>query len=449
VARVTERASKELRSIPGVLNFGSHIGRAEVADEVVGPNFAELWISIDPAVNHADTMKRIQEVVDGYPGLYRDVLTYLKERIKEVLTGASATVVVRMFGPDLAILRHKAEEVAAALGDVAGAADLKVEPQVLVPQLEVRLRPEAAARYGLTPGAVRRAAATIVKGTKVGEVYEGQKIHDIVVWGQAHTRADLASLRELPIDTPAGAHVPLGEVAEVAIVPAPNEIKREGASRRIDVTLNARGRDLGAVARDVEARVGAVAFERGYHPEVLGEYRAREDSRRRLLSLSALALLGIAVILHADFQSLRLTLLVLLSLPFALIGGVAGALAGGGILSLGSLIGFVTVLGIAARNGILLVSHWRHLEQEEGEAFGPALVFRGAEERLAPILMTALSAALALLPLVLHGKVPGHEIEHPMALVILGGLTTSTALNLFVMPALYARFGAARKTDKT
>ncbi|SIO38563.1 heavy metal efflux pump, CzcA family [Singulisphaera sp. GP187] len=446
--RITVRASKELRTVPGVRNFGSHIGRAEVADEVVGPNFTELWISVDPKFNHAKAMANVQTVVDGYPGLTRDVLTYLKERIKEVLTGVGATVVVRIFGPDIAVLRDKAQEVYKAIDGVKGVTALKVEPQVVVPQLDVRLRPEAAARLGLTPGDVRRSATTLVKGAKVGEVYRDQKIFDVFVWGVERLRNDVSELRNLPIETPLGTHVPLGDVAEVAIVPAPNEIKREGASRRIDVTCNVEGRDLGSVAREIEERVKKLSFEREYHPEFLGEYAAREESRQRLLALSALSLIGVLLIIHSDFRTIRLTALVFLTLPFALIGGVFGAVLGGGVLSLGSLVGFVTVLGIAARNGIMLVSHYRHLEEEEGEPFGLGLVVRGSEERLAPILMTALATGLALVPLALAGNKPGHEIEHPMAVVILGGLVTSTVLNLFLMPALYLAFGHQRQPSE-
>ncbi|MBV8558878.1 MAG: efflux RND transporter permease subunit, partial [Planctomycetaceae bacterium] len=443
--RITVNASKELRAVPGVRNFGAHIGRAEVADEVVGPNFTELWISVDPTHDHARAMAEVQAVVDGYPGLFHDVLTYLKERIKEVLTGAGATVVVRIFGPDLAVLREKAREVETVMEGIAGVTSLKVEPQVVVPQLDVRLRPEAAARLGLTPGDVRRSATTLVQGAKVGEVYRDQKIFDVFVWGVARVRDDVAALRDLPIETPLGTHVPLGDVADVALVPAPNEIKREGASRRIDVTCNVQGRDLGSVARAIERRVRELPFAREYHPEFLGEYAAREESRRRLMALAALSLVGVLLVIQSDFRTVRLTALVFLTLPFALIGGVFGAVLGGGILSLGSLVGFVTVLGIAARNGIMLVSHYRHLEEEEGETFGPGLVIRGSEERLAPILMTALATGLALVPLALAGTKPGHEIEHPMAVVILGGLVTSTVLNLFLMPALYLAFGHSRR----
>jgi Cu/Ag efflux pump CusA len=414
-----------------------------VADEVVGPNFTELWISVDPDVPYQSTIDQIQEVVDGYPGLYRDVLTYLRERIKEVLTGASATIVVRIFGPELDVLRERAEAVAEAIREVPGVSELTVEPQTLVPQVQVRLRPQAAADFGLTPASVRAAVTLLVSGQKVGEVYEEQKIHDVIVWGVPSVRTDLSALREVLVETPGGGYVPLRDVAEVVIAPAPNQIKRERGSRRIDVTCNVTGRDLGSVARQIDEEIKALSFPRGYHPELLGEYAARQAARTRLLTLSVLALAGILVLLLADFQSPRLVLLVTLTLPFALVGGVFAAWATGGVLSLGSLVGFVTVLGIAARNGIMLVSHYRHLEREEGLPHGPALVMRGAEERLTPILMTASTAALALLPLVIRGNVPGHEIEYPMAVVIVGGLVTSTLLNLLILPALYGRFSRA------
>lgn len=439
--RITVRASKELRAIPGVRNFGSHIGRAEVADEVVGPNFTELWISIEPDVDYAATLAKIQEAVDGYPGLYRDVQTYLKERIKEVLSGAGASIVVRLFGPDLAVLRAKAKEIEKAIGDVPGVANLKVEAQVLIPQIEVRLRPANAERFGLTAGHLRRATTAFLKSVKAGEIYEGQKRFDVVVWGVPALRSDLRALADLPIDTPAGMQVRLGDVADVAIVPASNEIKRESASRRLDVTCNVSGSDLGSVANEIQRRVKALPFEREYHPEFLGEYAARQESTQRLFGLSALALVGIVLILYVDFQSWRLTLLVLLTLPFALVGGVAAAVVSGGVLSLGSLVGFVTVLGIAARNGIMLVSHFRHLEETEGMPFGRDLVLRGASERVAPIIMTALATGLALVPIVVGGIKPGQEIEHPLALVIVGGLITSTLLNLFLLPPIYLWLG--------
>ena len=443
--RITTDASKELMAIKGVNNFGSHIGRAEVADEVVGPNFTELWISIDDTVPYKETVDKVETAINGYPGLTRDVLTYLRERIKEVLTGAGATIVVRLYGPDIAVLRSKAQEVYDAIHDMPGVANPKVEQQVLVPQLEVRLRPDAAARLGLTPGDVRRAATTLVKGLKVGELYDQQKVFDVFLWGVDKVRDDPNALRDLPIETPAGAFVRLGDVADVAIVPAPNVITHERAMRKIDIQCNVtEGADLGEVAREIQTKVKAISFGREYFPEFLGEYATREAARQRLLMLAGFSLLGVLLVIQSDFKTARLTALVFITLPFALIGGVLGAMLGGGVLSLGSLVGFVTVLGIAARNGIMLVSHYRHLEEEEGEAFGPDLVIRGSIERLAPILMTALATGLALVPLAWGGDKPGQEIEHPMAVVILGGLVTSTILNLFLMPSLYLAFGHGR-----
>ncbi|MFN8312422.1 MAG: efflux RND transporter permease subunit [Cyclobacteriaceae bacterium] len=441
--RITIRASKELRAVPGVRNFGSHIGRAEVADEVVGPNFTELWISIDQAVNYDETVAKVQDVVDGYPGLYRDLLTYLRERVKEVLTGTSASIVVRIYGSDLAVLQKKAKQVGDSLARVAGVSDLKVQPQILVPQLEVKFKPEAASQFGLTAGDVRRTINTLVNGTKAGEIYEGQKIFDVVVWGTLEQRNNIETIRNMLIDIPNGGRVPLKDVADVYIAPTPNEITRESSSRRIDVTCNTKGKDLGTVARGIEEKLSQISFDEGYHPEILGEYAERQESQSRLNYLALLSILGIFLILYADFLSYRIALLILISLPFALTGCVIASLLHGGVLSLGSLVGFVTVLGIAARNGIMLISHYRHLENKEGETFGKTLVIRGALERMAPILMTAAAAILALLPILVTGNQPGQEIEFPMAIVITGGLITSTILNLFFLPIAYFRYGKA------
>jgi len=446
--RITIRASKELRSIPGVRNFGAHIGRAEVADEVVGSNFTELWISIDPQVDYDATVAEIQEAVEGYPGLYRDVLTYLRERIKEVLTGTAATVVLRIFGPDLAVLQEKAKEIAGAIGEIDGIIDLHVQPLTMIPQVEIKFRPEAAAQFGLAPGVVRRAANTLLKGAKVGEIYDEQMIFDCVVWGIPEVRHDITALKELVIDTPTGGHVPLGQVADVYVAPTPNQITREANSRYIDVSCNVSGRDLGSVAREIEAKVGAIDFDKGYHPEILGEYAERQQSRNRLLSVAILSALGIFFIVYSDFTSVRLALLLMLCLPIALTGSIFSALFSGGVLSLGSIVGFVTVLGIVGRNGVMLIAHYRHLEAEENMLFSEDLIVRGAMERLSPILMTALTTALALLPIVIGGNRPGQEIEHPMAIVIMGGLFTSTLLNLLFMPTLYWKF-AKSKSQKS
>lgn len=444
--RITLAAAEDLLAVPGVRNHGAHIGRAVVADEVVGPDFTELWISIDPAADYDDTIASVQAVVDSYPGLVRDLLTYLRERIKEVLTGASASVVVRIFGPELDRLRSQAEDVRTAIAGIEGVTELKIESQSLVPHISIQIDQDAATHHALTPGQIRRTVTTLIRARKVGEVYQRQRVHDVVIWSEPHVRADINSLRELLIETPNGGHTRLGDIAQLLVIPTPNAIKREDASRRIDVTCNVGERALGDIVMDIETALKTVTFPQGYHPEVLGEWAERQTAQRRLIWMSLASFAGIVILLMADFKSVRLVTIVTLSLPFALIGGVIATWLTGGVLSLGSLVGFVTVLGIAARNGILLVSHFQHLEQNEGVSQGLALILRGCEERLLPILMTASTAALALLPLVLKGNVPGNEIERPMAIVILGGLATSTLLNLLLLPAIYARFGMVQKS---
>jgi len=444
MTRITTAASRELRSIPGVRNFGAHIGRAIASDEVVGIYFTENWVSVDPSADYDATRAAIQQTVDGYPGIVRDVQTYLKERTKEVLTGTSEAIVVRIYGPELAVLRGLAEEVRQKISEIEGVDDLHTELQVDIPQVEVEVDLAKADRYGIKPGDVRRAAGALVAGIEVGDIYRDGKAFDVALWSTPETRTSLTSLRELLIDTPDGGQVRLADVAKVEIVPTPNEVKHEGVFRRIDVGLNVAGRDLGSVARDVEDALRQVDFPLEYHPELLGEYAERQAAQGRLLLLGIAALIGVFLLLHTSFGSARLATLSFLTLPSALVGGVLAAFLTGGILSLGSLIGFFTVLGIAARNGIMMINHFQHLERSEGEAFGLGLVLRGARERLSPILMTALATGLALVPLAIAGDLPGHEIEHPMAIVILGGLVTSTLLNLFIVPSLYLRFGRER-----
>ncbi|TWT81786.1 Cobalt-zinc-cadmium resistance protein CzcA [Planctomycetes bacterium CA13] len=437
--RITLRASDELMAVDGVRNFGSHIGRATVADEVVGPNFTELWISIDDNKDYDSTVAEVQTIVDGYPRLYRDLLTYLTERIKEVLTGTSASIVVRLYGPDLEQLRSTAVEIESVIKPIEGVTTLRVEPQVLVPQIAIDLNVDAASQFGLTPGMLVQSVTTLVNGMQVGEMYRDQAIFPVVVRGAEYLRTDLRTLGDLMIDTPSGAQVPLRSVASVTIVPAPNVIQREGASRRLDVTCNVAGRDLASVATDIEnAVLTRVDFKTGYHPEFLGEYAEAKASRQRLFLLSLGSILAITIILYIDFESWRVVLLILFALPLALASGLLGVFAGGGIISLGSLVGFVTVLGIAARNAIMLISHYRHLATEDPDLTGRALIIRGAEERLAPILMTALTTGLALVPLIVTGELPGQEIEYPMALVILYGLVGATLVNLLVLPVLYS-----------
>jgi CzcA family heavy metal efflux pump len=442
--RIVIRASRELRTIPGIRNFGSHIGQALLGEEVVGVNFGENWISVDPKADYDKTLASLQDAVAGYPGVYTDVQTYLNERIKEVLTGTSEAIVVRIYGPDLRVLRDKAAEVEKVLQGIPGVVEPHADFVVDVPQMDVQVDLTKARRYGLKPGDVRRAASTLVAGEEVADVFRGGKAYDVQVWSTPATRRSVTDVAELLIDTPAGGHVRLGDVATVAVRPTPNLVERDNNSRRIDVGANVRGRDLGSVAREVDRSVKAIQFPRGYDAKVLGEYQERQAAQRRLLVFAVGAAITILLLLQAAFGSFRLAALSLLTLPMALVGGVLAAWIGGRVISLGALVGFFTVMGIAARNGILLINHYQHLERHEGETFGTGLVLRGARERLSPILMTALATGLAVVPLVVAGQIPGHEIEHPLAVVIVGGLFTSTLLNLFVVPSLYLRFARRR-----
>ncbi len=442
--RITTRSADGLTAIPGVRNFGAHIGQARNADEVVGPEFGENWISIEPEADYDETLAAVQSEVDGYPGLYRDVQTYLKERIREVLTGTDEAVVVRISGDDLDRLVEIADELEDVMSDVPGLESPQAELLTGVPQVEVTVDLQRAQQYGLKPGDVRRAAATLIAGHEVADVYQAGRIYDINVYGDPAIGHSVPAVQAMLLDTPDGGQVRLDQVAEVVVRPTPNAILREGGTRRIDVSAGLTVTDAVGVAEDLEERIDEVELPQGYSVEVLGEHAEREAAQNTLLLVGAGALVAILLLLHLAFGSMRLALLFLPTLVMSLVGGVLAALATGGIVSLGSLVGFLTVFGIAARNGIMLISHFQHLEDVEGEPFGPDLVVRGAAERLSPILMTAGATAFALVPLVVAGSIPGHEIEHPMAIVILGGLATSTLLNLFVVPSLYLRFARPR-----
>ena len=447
--RITAESCREWMTIPGVLNCGSHIGQAANADEPYGIYFTENWISVNPSVDYDKTLAAVQEVVDGYPGLVRDVQTYLKERIREVLTGSSDTVVIRIYGQDLHELDHKADEVRDALEGIPGIVDLKKELHMEQPQIEVEVDLARAQQYGIKPGDVRRAASFLIQGEEIGDLFFGAKIYGVNVWTPLEARDSLTDIQNLWIDTPDGGRVQLKEVADVRIAPVPNVIAREDQSRKIDVSANVQGRDLGSVAEDVEAAVQGVEFPLGYHAEVLGEFQEREEAQRKLLLAGSVAVIAIFFLLYTSFNNWRMTFLTFFTLPWALVGGVLAAYLSSGIISLGSMVGLLTILGIATRNGIMMISHFQHLEEQEGEPFGPNLVLRGAQERIAPIMMTALTTGLALLPLIIAGDIPGQEIEYPMAIVILGGLLTSTLLNLLVVPTLYLRFGKPKQVNPT
>jgi Cu/Ag efflux pump CusA len=451
--RLAQALSRELRAIPGVHNFAAQVGRAVLSDKVVGINSGEFWVSIDPAADYDLTVAAIHEIVADYPGLIRDVRTHLEDTLSHVETGSSQDMVVRVFGRDFDLLQQKAKEVQQALSGVDGIVDLAVEPQTAEPYVEIEVDLAKAEEYGIKPGDVRRAASTLLVGIEAGSLFEEQKVFDVVVWGKPETRHSLTSVRELLIDTPTGGRVHLEDVADVRVASTLTSIDREALSRRLDVSFNVRGRSLAAVARDVESALDRISFPRESHADLLGDYSQRQAAALRILVTAIAALIGVYLLLQAAIGSWRLAALILVIAPWGLMGGVVAALiAGGGVLSLGELVALFALFGLAVHNCVALVRHYQHLE-EEGEVFGPELVARGSRERVGPIVMTALVTGLAMAPFAFAGRISGLELVHPMAVVSLAGLVTSTLLNLFIVPALYshvrASMGAPAPADET
>jgi Cu/Ag efflux pump CusA len=423
------------------------VGRAETGDQVVGMNAGQIWITLDATADYDQTVAKIQETVHGYPGLAGRVDTYLTERTREALTGEHDGIIVRVFGPDRDILRRLAKEVEQTLAKVSGIAEVQVEHPAEEPQVQIKVDLAKAERYGLKPGDVRRQTATVFAGLGVGNLYDSQKVFDVVVWGAPETRQSLTNIHELLLETPIGDRVRLGEVAEVSIVPTPTAIRHDAIARRLDVVAYVpNGGDHGAVVSAINRRLQDIKFPLEYRAELKGEYVERQAAQQRVLDVAIAAALGIFLLLQAAFRSWRLAFVAFVTLPIALVGGLLAAFVGGNILSLGALIGFLALVGVAARSGILLIKHYQHLQQS-GETFGPGLVLRGTREQFAPIVITAATLGGALVPLVLFGTMAGLEIVHPMAVVILGGLVTSTLLTLFVVPALYLRFGFNSEPD--
>ncbi|MCB0063919.1 MAG: efflux RND transporter permease subunit, partial [Caldilineaceae bacterium] len=316
-----------------------------------------------------------------------------------------------------------------------------VEFLVDVPQVDIKVDLAKAQEYGLKPGDVRRQSGYLLAGEEAGDIHRANRTYDVNIWSPPQYRDSMSDVYNLQIEAPDGRRVALQEIAEINIVPTANGINRENLARRIHIEAEIEGIDLGSAVTAVRNALDQIDFPIGYYPEMLGEFAERQEASRNLFQISLISAVLIFFLLYISFGSVRLALMSFVSLPAALVGGVLAAYLTGGILSLGSLVGFLTILGIAARNGIMLINHYQHLEDFEGETFGINLIIRGARERVSPILMTGLTTGLALVPLVISGNLPGHEIEHPMAIVIVGGLITSTLVNLFIIPALYLLFG--------
>jgi Cu/Ag efflux pump CusA len=438
---ITAQAVDDLSLVPGIRDVGAHVGRAVTSDQVVNVNSGEVWLSIDRAADYDATLERIDAVVGRYRDLDVDVMTYSTARADDGLAGSDDDLTVRMFGEDPNVLRAKAEEVRDLLAGIDGVEPHDVEVEAEEPGLEIEVDLARARSFGVKPGDVHRAAATLLSGLTVGNLFDEQKVFDVVVWGRPDIRQDPQDVQELLIDTPGGPPVRLDQVADIRLASSPTVIRHEAVSSFVDVTADVTG-DARTVTADVREALRGVTFPLDHHAEVLDGILDRQGARTRALAVAAAVAIGIFLLLQAAFSSWRLAALAFLTLPAALAGGAVGALLAGGSFGLGSVAGLLAVLGVAAGNAVVLIRRWQHLQRREGFALGRELVERGGGELLLPVLTAAVATVALLLPLVLAGSTTGLEIVRPMAVVVIGGLVVSTLVELLVLPVLYLRFGA-------
>ena len=443
--RIGERVDRALLALPVVRSVGQRVGRAELADDSWGTHYSEFEVDLKPGLSGAQSgaaLVDVRKALGGFVGVNFAVNTFLSERIDETLSGTTAPVAVKLYGDDLDLLDRKAQELARVLRAVPGAADVQIQSPPGLPQVNIGLRPADVARWGFDPLDVLERIRTAYQGHIVGQAYEGNRVFNVIAILDAATRSDIARIRELPLRSPGGVYVPLGRIADVYQGAGRYQVQHEGSRRLQTVTASVSGTDVGSfVAAAKRAIAAKVELAPGTYVEFSGTAQAQHRSRRDLLVNSLGAGLGIVLLLSVVTRHWRNVLLVLASLPFALAGGVLAAFAAGGGLSLGAMVGFVALFGISLRNSILMVDHYERLVGAEGMRWDLATAVRGAADRLTPILMTSLVTGLGVLPLALGMAAPGREIEGPMAVVILGGLLTSMALNLLVLPTLALRYG--------
>jgi Cu/Ag efflux pump CusA len=437
---------KALLAFPEVVSTSRRTGRAEKDEHVQGVNASEMEVVLREGRPKAELLAEMRRSVALVPGAAVTFGQPISHRIDHMISGSKTNLAVKIFGPDLAVLRGLAADAERRLRDVPGIVDLSNQEQQSVPQLLFDFDREAMARLDLSPAALARGIEALFQGTEAGEIVEGGLASRVVVRFPERLRKDRERLVDLPVTVHEGRVVRLGEVARVRFDLGPGLVRRENVQRLAMLTANVEGADLvGAVERARVALAG-LALPPGYQVTFGGQFEEAARSQQSLGLLSILALAGMYGLLLLAFRDRRHVAIVLVNLPLALIGGVAAVALHGGVLSVASIVGFVTLFGIATRNGVLLVSHYEHLLRDEGASLREAVV-RGSSERLAPVLMTALTAGLALVPLVLAGDHPGNEIQSPMAEVILGGLLTSTFLNLVVVPVLFDRWGGPARAQ--
>ncbi len=446
--QIVARLERFLVSHRAVTSVIRTTGRAERDEHAMDVNFSELEVGLDISKGEREeVLAEIREKAGSIPGLSVAVGQPISHRIEHLISGVRANMAVKVFGPDLDRLRSLAKQAEATMKDIPGLVDLTVEQQTDIPQLLIRPKSTELAAFGQRPGQLARFVEMAFVGKPVATWWEEERVYDVVAKLPALYRSDLALLSSTPIDVRGERFADLGSIALLEKTTGPNLINRENVERRIVVTANVTGRDLRGAANEVNTKLKqAVKMPPGYHLELGGEFEAEAEASRTILSLSVLAIVGMALLLFMAFRSWRDAALVMFNLPLALVGGASAVWLGGGIMSIASLVGFITLFGIATRNGIMMITHYRHLLLVEKLPMLEAVV-QGSLDRLIPILMTALTAALALIPIVLATGEPGNEIQAPMAAVILGGLTSSTLLNLLVIPTLFARFGVVGSVD--
>lgn len=443
--RIGQIAENLLREIPEVGTIGRRTGRAEGDEHVMEVNSTEIEFELKPSGrSRAEILADIRERLGNMPGVGIGVGQPISHRIDHILSGVQAQIAIKVFGDDLAVLRRLAAEIREAISDVPGLADIQVERVALIPQVHIRINRQKCATYGIRPGEAARYAELALRGSVVTRVIEGQRTFDVVMRLSDVSREDMDALRDIPIDTLSGQLIPLGLVADISEAMGPNMVNRENAQRRIYVSANATGRDLVGVVNEARERITErVKFPDGYYVTYGGQFESQAEASRMILLLSVLSFGAMFLVLFMQFRSVSLALQVMMNIPLAFIGAVLGVkFLSGGTFSIASMVGFIALTGIAARNGIMMISHYLHLMEREGERFDKAMIVRGTQERIIPVLMTALTAGFAMLPLLLGAGEPGKEILHPVAVVIFCGLFTSTMLDLAVRPLVFWKFSA-------
>ncbi|MGA9749087.1 MAG: efflux RND transporter permease subunit [Nocardioides sp.] len=446
MARITSRAATELRTVPGVQNVGAHVGRALASDEVTNVNSGQLWVALSPDADHDATTATIRDVTAGYPGIDDRVLTYSQDREAAHGLGAAAPdeVVVRVFGQDLDVLDQKAMEIAGAIDGVPGAESVTAQTQPQEPQVEVQVDLASAREFGLSPGAVRRAAAVLVNGVEVGSLFERQKVFEVIVVGTPDLRGSLSRIRDLRMEAPTGDQVRLGDIADVQITPVPTVVRHSSVSRYVDVVTRVQGRGIADVTADIEAALAGVSFPLEYHAEIVGELDEDRATLTQFGGLAGAALLVIFLLFQAFLRSWKLAGVAMVGLPLALSGGMLAAAATGAGLGIGVLVGMLVLVGVYTRSLLALMASFLAFGRPDGRRPDLTVVVRGARERFLPTLTSALALSAALLPIVVVGSRPGLELLHPMAVVVLGGLVTTTTLSLFLLPLMYVHTAPGR-----